>query len=297
MTYQSGAAFRRALEQRLLTRSREQQLPLVRLRKAVAFERFIARLVRAQPGCWLLKGGFALQLRLGITARTTLDLDVGLLTPTDTLHRQLMQAAGLDLGDWFTYSVAQAGTRSPGEAHGGLRFGVTAMLDGRIFERFHLDVGIGDPVVDEAETLTIPQHLAFAGIDAVTVPCYPVTQHLAEKTHAYAQPRRTGANTRVKDLIDILLIAGRIPVNAAGLRAALAATFAARDDGARPPAALPEPPGAWASTFGRMAREVGLQYRSLPEAYTEAAAFLGPVLRNDTVGTWDPETHSWTTLP
>ena len=39
-------------------------MPLVRLRKLVAFDRFLARLALAQPDAWILKGGLALQLRL-----------------------------------------------------------------------------------------------------------------------------------------------------------------------------------------------------------------------------------------
>ncbi|MGB9606231.1 MAG: hypothetical protein ACPL88_10195 [Bryobacteraceae bacterium] len=39
-------------------------MPLARLRKMVAFERFLARLVAAQPDAWVLKGGLALQFRL-----------------------------------------------------------------------------------------------------------------------------------------------------------------------------------------------------------------------------------------
>jgi hypothetical protein len=65
MSYNSGAAFRRALEDRLLAQSRASGLALVRLRKLVAFDRLLARLAAAQPGQWLLKGGVALQLRLG----------------------------------------------------------------------------------------------------------------------------------------------------------------------------------------------------------------------------------------
>ena len=44
MKYQSGAAFRQALEQRLLTRSRDKGISLVRLRKAVVFDRLLFRL-------------------------------------------------------------------------------------------------------------------------------------------------------------------------------------------------------------------------------------------------------------
>ena len=71
MIYQTGQAFRRALETRLLTQSTQDGVPLVRLRKMVAFDRFLARLLAAQPDHWLLKGGLALQLRLGRRARTT----------------------------------------------------------------------------------------------------------------------------------------------------------------------------------------------------------------------------------
>jgi len=36
-----------------------------RLRKRIVFERLLARLVVHAPGEWVLKGGFALELRLG----------------------------------------------------------------------------------------------------------------------------------------------------------------------------------------------------------------------------------------
>jgi predicted neuraminidase len=65
MTYQTAAAFRRALETRLAAESIKTATPLVRLRKLVTFDRLLARLLQADPGAWLLKGGLALQLRMG----------------------------------------------------------------------------------------------------------------------------------------------------------------------------------------------------------------------------------------
>lgn len=76
MKYESSAAFRHALEDRLRVQSVTSGVPLVRLRQVVAFDRFLARLVLDQPGTWVLKGGFALQLRLGERARTTKDIDL-----------------------------------------------------------------------------------------------------------------------------------------------------------------------------------------------------------------------------
>lgn len=73
MTYESGASFRRALEDRLRVISLQTGVPLVRLRKMVIFDRFLARLPQDQPDAWVVKGGLALQLRLPNRARTTKD--------------------------------------------------------------------------------------------------------------------------------------------------------------------------------------------------------------------------------
>ncbi len=51
-TYQTGSAFRRALEERLRTQSLREGIPLVPLRKLAAFDRFLARLVQVQPNQW-----------------------------------------------------------------------------------------------------------------------------------------------------------------------------------------------------------------------------------------------------
>jgi hypothetical protein len=47
MKYKDSATFRKALE--------------TRLRKMVAFERFLARLIADQPDTWVLKGGLSRQ--------------------------------------------------------------------------------------------------------------------------------------------------------------------------------------------------------------------------------------------
>jgi hypothetical protein len=64
MQYHSPAAFRAALEARLKD-EQTTEAGLSRLRKRVTFERLLARLVAVAPDAWVLKGGFALELRLG----------------------------------------------------------------------------------------------------------------------------------------------------------------------------------------------------------------------------------------
>ena len=221
MIYQTGRAFRRALEARLLAQSTQSRTSLVRLRKMVAFDRFLARLLATQPDRWLLKGGLALQLRLGNRARTTKDIDVSLMMPRHEVGPALAVEAMLDLGDWFDFTVRQDPVPLPGLSDGNWRFTVATRLDGRLFEGFHIDLGLSDPVLEPAETLTTPPLLAFAGIVPVTVPCYPLSQHLAEKVHAYVRPFSSGESTRVKDLVDILLIAGEMSLAAPVLHLSL----------------------------------------------------------------------------
>ena len=105
MRYQSGGAFRRALEAHLRDQSLSSGSPLVRLRKIVAFDRLLARLIRSQPDQWRLKGGLALQLGLGDRARTIKDVDLLSLAETSTVFDSLRKAVALDLGDWFSFEV------------------------------------------------------------------------------------------------------------------------------------------------------------------------------------------------
>jgi predicted nucleotidyltransferase component of viral defense system len=287
MKYESSAAFRRALEDRLRAQSITSGMPLVRLRKMVAFDRFLARLVADQPNDWVLKGGLALQLRLGNRARTTKDID--LLLKDDqhvrNVHQALVHAALLDLRDWFQFEVAR-----PTSAD--LRFPVQGLLDGRAFETFHVDVGVGDPLIEPAEKLTTPALLDFAGILPSIVPCYPLTQQIAEKIHAYTRPYAANESTRVKDWVDVLVIAELGKVHGPTLWQALHATFEARGTHPLPPH-LPKPSSAWSTTFRRLSREVGLGYRTLGDASDAMERFLDPVLQGQASGVWDPMAWAW----
>ena len=105
MKYATGSAYRQALEERIREIHSEQNIPFVRLRKQVVFERFIARLIRYQPNHWVLKGGFALQLRLGMQARTTKHVDLLNTSSSSNIYDSLADAAKLDLTNWFFYEV------------------------------------------------------------------------------------------------------------------------------------------------------------------------------------------------
>jgi hypothetical protein len=75
--YATATAFRMALEARLNTMAREQGIDVQRLRRQVTFDRLLCRLFHDPSAPWLLKGGYAMELRLEV-ARTTRDIDLSL---------------------------------------------------------------------------------------------------------------------------------------------------------------------------------------------------------------------------
>ncbi|MBI3447774.1 MAG: nucleotidyl transferase AbiEii/AbiGii toxin family protein [Acidobacteria bacterium] len=279
--YESAAAFRRALTDRLQKRGRERGEDLQRLHRLVAFDRLLARLFPENASVpWVLKGGCALELRYHLAARATVDVDLAVpriselgRTPgeriADVLDR-LREATDTDLGDGFEVRIEAQVREFTAPPEGGGRFPVVVRLAGRRFANFHLDIGMGDVVLEGAEILAGEELLAFAGIPAARVSVVSVSQQFAEKFHAYTLPRDGRANTRVKDLVDLLIMIERGPLNPRGARAAIEATFARRGTHAIP-VRVPDSPAAWEAPYARLAEEAGLGTRSVEAAVRRLA--------------------------
>lgn len=143
MKYASGDDFRKALSDTL--KRRYPDLNVDSLFKRVAMERFLARIAVHFGERALLKGGYALELRLA-RARSTKDLDLALLEIAAGEALEALRDAGeLDLGDYFHYRIERNRRGTPqGAPEGGERLTVVPELGGRPFRPFPLDVGVGD---------------------------------------------------------------------------------------------------------------------------------------------------------
>jgi hypothetical protein len=278
MRYQSGTAFRTALEQRLLARSHATGLALSRLRKLVAFERLLARLLVVAPDRWVLKGGLALDFRLGDQARATIDMDLGRHDDDTAANHDFIAARLTDLGDYFAFTIDQTPILDEADVAGAVRYRARASLAGRRFEDFIVDVGFSEPLAEPDEVIG-PDLLAFADLPPIRVPTLPLPTHVAEKVHAYT--KRYGPSQlpsmRVKDLVDLVLIAALRSFSAGELRVALDRTFTSRTTHPLPQA-LPEPPTAWAEPYRRMAQTLSIAV-DLRDAYQATATFLDPLQR------------------
>jgi hypothetical protein len=220
-------------------------------------------------------------LRLVDKARTTKDIDVLVLAKFRDILALLRDAGKFDLQDWFGFEVEQSGDQAPDE-FGGNRFHIRALLDGRTFEDFHIDVGMGDPVIDPIDQLAGPALLDFAGIQPTLVPCYPITQQIAEKVHAYTRSNVSGESSQVKDFVDILLLVELGKIDSDHLYHAIQATFDARKTH-QLPREIPDPPVEWSRPFHRLATEVSLGYQTLGEANIAIEAFLNPLFSEKSI--------------
>lgn len=280
--YETPQAFRVALEARLRNISQNRGTDLQRLQRGVAFERLLARLFAQDDPPWLLKGGYALELRLEDRARSTLDLDMSVPEPdrlrlltgagedvssAHIVYQHLQQAAERDLKDGFEFLIGRPREERTGAPGGGVRCSVEARLAGRTFARFHLDVGIGEAVVDQPDWVEGSPLLSFAGIPAARVALYPVTQQFAEKIHTYTFPWQDRDNTRVKDVVDLVLLVDSGLLEPDRVKHALRATFETRRTH-KLPARLSMPPTDWAESYAAQARDLRLPAMTLQEAYT-----------------------------
>ena len=111
---------------------------------------------------------------------------------------------------------------------GGARYPVTASLAGRVFTRCRLDVGVGDAVVPPTELIEGRDWLGFAGIAPLQLMAISKEQQFAEKLHAYTLPRPDTPNSRVKDLVDMVLLIRMGTMDKAVLRRAIETTFELR---------------------------------------------------------------------
>ncbi len=276
--YTTATAFRQALEARLRTEAARRGVPINDLRQKLVMERLLARLFAAVDAPWLLKGGYAMDLRYRPNARTTRDLDLTASTDEsdlsarlEALREQLQDAATLDAGDYLVFRIGAPKGELPGPPFGGARFPVVAMLAGKDYARFHIDAGFGDAVIGEPEPLTGEDFFEFAGLSAARALAIPKAQQFAEKIHALTYPWTDRTNTRVKDLIDLVVLVEHGALEPEQVRAAVTATFAARKTHAVP-ARLPDAPDSWEREFASLASEVGL---ALPDAAAATAIVRG----------------------
>ena len=186
--------------------------------------------------------------------------------------RALRSFAAIDLKDFFIFQIEDSIMKLEGPIYGGERFPVTAKVDGRLFIRFHLDVGFDNILLEPFESIKGEDWLGFAKLHTKSIPVLSIEQHFAEKIHAYTLPRKGQLNSRVKDLIDMLLLVRTKRIKTKKLKEAINRIFEHRGSH-KIPDKLQAPPTEWEMPFSVLAKDCLLSI-TLENSFKEIISFL-----------------------
>lgn len=290
--FSSSANFRASVDQRLRNYAKAVGVPVVAVRRQAALERLIARLMSVAADRWALKGGLALDTRMGSRARTSLDMDFDHREGDDVAREDLAEAMATDLGDHFTFALIRSENFREADVNLAARYTIECTIAGERFEIVQVDVTLRPPATWEVERAQRPGLLAALGLGPIDVMLVPLERQMAEKLHAYTRTYGQGrVTTRARDLVDLMLIRTFEQPAAERLAEEIHRTFALRQTH-DVPNHLSGPPANLATAYAAEATQVGM-LTDLSGAHALLTSWLDPVLRGEVSGHWDPEESLW----
>jgi hypothetical protein len=118
--------------------------PIRRVHLVVAIDRLLVRLLETTSwGVWVLKGGYANELRHPSDARFTEDVDVRIDADISGATPMVADALTLHIDDPFEFELASPSRELFGPPGGGMRYPVIARLVGQELVRFKIDASCG----------------------------------------------------------------------------------------------------------------------------------------------------------
>ena len=201
----------------------EENVPAQVVLQNYMFERLMARLVKLPlRKNLILKGGLLVSHLLGLSRRTTMDMDVTLRNAelSETMVRSWMERIlSVDVGDGVGWTLRGIVPIRDDDIYGGYRVKMTASL-GAITVPLSMDVSTGDAITPAAQEYYLKSH--FVQNSVFKMWGYAVETILAEKVETILV--RGVLTTRPRDFYDVVLLTRHCPVDLSVFLKALKAT-------------------------------------------------------------------------
>lgn len=296
--YNSPRSLRQAVTDRLRNLAQaEPERQLADLQRQFAYDRLLCRVFRADPERWMLKGATAMLARLQGVARHTVDIDLyNRLGGLSEAEAELRNAAALDLDDYFRFSLGPG--RPIVQTGRALRIPIVAYMGATEFANFRVDLSAELSITGTPEEVPPLVPINLPGLVQVSYQAYPLVDHIADKVCALFEmhERADGPpepSTRYRDLLDLVVFAHTVNLDADGLTAALLSEFRRRSLARPNRLAVPNTAG-WSAGYARVARGAPkLGERDVEAALVTAGRFIDPVLVGEATGRWDPDALAW----
>ncbi|MEX0816865.1 MAG: nucleotidyl transferase AbiEii/AbiGii toxin family protein [Gaiellales bacterium] len=259
--------------------AREEGVAVNRLQRWIWFMVILAVLdrVRDEEGdpLFLLKGGAAMELRLGLEARATKDIDTVFRESMESMLERLDEALQEGWGDFSferTRPEAIKDTRS-------LRLSIKLSYRGKRWGTVPLEVapaeGRSGEDVETLDAIGIDQF----GLDGPErVPCLGISYQIAQKIHACTAPPVEGkdVNPRFHDPMDLILLRDLVADDGwPAVRAACIDTFETRAVHAWPPELTVY--ASWPAAFAALAEDQGFEPPDVEEAAAQVREMIARI--------------------
>lgn len=255
----------------------QQQMAESRVRRAVSFMLVALPLEHSLDGegkpLFAVKGGVSMELRLGLRARTTKDLDAVFRGAFEDWLAALDDALADDIEE-FSFSREE-----PEAIRDSKSFRVNIIIDfkGKRWGKVQFEVApveVGSVLdVDQVDPFDIGQFglRAPGQISVVGLPYL-----IAQKLHACTEIFEGEENARVHDLMDLLLARDLLaPEDLRRVREACVAIFDNRQKQTWPPQLTVYP--SWAETYARLVAEEGFPVGDVEEAAATVGEFIAEI--------------------
>jgi predicted nucleotidyltransferase component of viral defense system len=193
------------LKSRIRHTAHQEKITAQEVYQSYFIERFLFRLSRSSyRKHFILKGGVLVSAMIGISSRTTMDLDAlidGIQLQEQTLLLMLNSILSIECDDGIVFVVDGWEPIRSDDDYGGYRYRIIGKLE-LMRVPFNIDLSTGDPVTPSPIKFTYPT--LFSDLP-FSVQAYPLATLMAEKLHAILE--RNGAKGRMKDYYDVVTLA------------------------------------------------------------------------------------------
>ena len=261
------------------------------------FHRFLCRIFSETPtDAWLLKGGTALLARVP-SARATSDVD--LFNQRHSLAAALTglrRLAALDLGDFFRFEYVSHTDSLGGKQQAyteGIRVSFDVYLGVNKKDRLNVDLVVKAVTTETPETIIPSNVLTLPKLPQCEYRLYPLVDQMADKVCATLSLYNGHSSTRVKDLVDLVVLTLTQTIDGGSLEVAITREAASR--GLPLPETFTVPPD-WDASYRRLASPIPdcKDHLTVTLATSLVNALLEPVLARKAKGLrWDPKIRAW----
>ena len=258
------------------------------------YDRFLCRVFSAgEDSEWVLKGGSGMLARVP-NARRTLDADLFRSGyDKDKALTELRRVADTDLGDFFRFVYHEHRMILVDDLQpyaDGYRVTFDAFLGATPLNPIKIDLSAHEGVTDNITVIDPANRLVLPQLIGVPYRLYPVVNQIADKVCATLATYGGKDSSRVKDGVDLVVIAVTQDMDAEALADALQHECGKRH------LAFPSSfifPAGWGRSYASQARRTPAEPFTITAAQALMDAFIGPVLTRQAVGAWNPISRSW----